>query len=250
MTGGKRKPQGTSGPISLGGGGANWNIIAFPETKEERERLIAKLFVGGFGNWVAMESEPSLAPFGEPIQNAENDLDFTISTSEGPMLMELAEFAPLKALMTTFQAAPKSMHPTVKAPLALDLIAEKSAHQGGANRFLVVYATEHGFWLDPITIEILRRRLVELPPKFERVYWVSPHDQEQASVSEIYPGKPHHIFGEFPDAKFEQMNVTMPHPTEMSVETSFEVRSSVNVGGRRVSVSVRVNYTGLRQLKR
>lgn len=36
-----------------------------------------------------------LKPFGAPVQNDENDLDFTVSTILGTKLMELAEFAPL-----------------------------------------------------------------------------------------------------------------------------------------------------------
>jgi len=41
----------------------------------------------------------------------------------------------------------------------LHLIREKSAHQGGADRFLLIYVTEQGFSVDMITIEITRRVL-------------------------------------------------------------------------------------------
>lgn len=68
--------------------------------------------------------------------------------------------------------------------MATALVEKKSGHQGGANRFLVLYETEQGFWLDPFTIEWMRRVLAAKPPAFERVYYVSIHDLTEASVSE------------------------------------------------------------------
>lgn len=208
------KPQGRTGPIQLGGGSAQWLATEFPDNKAEREQLLENLFVKGFERWVATESEPSLGPFGTPSQNDENDLDFTVTTAAGDMLMELAEFAPLKQHGPTFESAPASLDPKEKAKLATALVHKKSKHQGGADRFLVLYVTEHGFWLDPFAIEKMRQLLAANPPAFERVYYVSVHSLTDASVSEIYPGKPHHLFGELTDEQFDEMQVSMPHPTE------------------------------------
>lgn len=205
------KPKGKSGPISFGPRGVEWHVIDFPDVKAEREKFVAKLFVDAFGNWVATESDPSLKPFSDLIQSPENDLDFSVTASRGPMSMELAEFAPLQEHGPKFDDSPGSIDPIEKATLALSLVRKKSDHQGGNLRFLVVYATEHGFWLDPITIERMRRELAGNPPKFERVYWISIHGQNSASVSEIYPGTPHHTFGKM---DLDSIRVITPHPRE------------------------------------
>src|SRR5262249_9175101 len=154
-----RKPHGESGFMSVGPGGSSWEVVPFPVDKAERESLIANLFAKSFDQYVAGQSEPSLAPFSDLAQNHEADLDFTVQSSQGQKLLELAEFAPLQAHGPTFADAPKSLPPPVKAPLVVDVIKTKSAHQGGAGRILLLYTTEHGFWLDPITVEILRRSL-------------------------------------------------------------------------------------------
>jgi hypothetical protein len=244
------KPQGASGPVAIGPDGAEWKVIAYPTGKAEREELIARLFVRGFTNWVAMQSEPFLAPFGIPKQNDESDLDFTIATALGEKLMELAEFAPLVQHGPTFSNAPPNLSPKEKAALAVQLVSKKSAHQGGANRFLVIYATEQGFWLDPNTIERMRRLLANAPPQFDRVYYVSPQDLNVASVTEIYPGKPHHIFGEWSDDRLDKGRVYLPHPTEMVVCSTTEFFAPLFVNSEPVVARVRYVVTGLQSIKR
>lgn len=209
------KPQGRDGPVKIGDGGAEWIVTTLPGNKAEREKLVADLFVKGFQQWVATESQPSLKPFGAPVQNDENDLDFTVPTSLGNMLMELAEFAPLAEHGPKFDSAPASVPPKEKAALATALVEKKSAHQGGANRFLVLYVTEQGFWLDPFTIEWMRRSLAAKPPAFERVYYVSIHSITDASVSEIYPGQLNHNCVELTDEQLATMNILLPHAVEL-----------------------------------
>jgi hypothetical protein len=241
MSRSRPKPQGKSGPFGGGPNGPTWFVIPFPEDKTERERLIANLFVKAFDRWVATQSEPTLAPFGQPKQNEENDLDFTVETSVGPMQMELAEFAPLSDFGPRFADAPRSLHPREKAEHAIKLIDMKSAHQGGERRFLVIHATEHGFWLDPNTIERMRRAFQKSPPRFDRVYWISIHSLDEASVSEIFPGTPHHLFS---DADLDAGRIFIPHPTEFRVVRSVEWEGSVRLGVRRVPAKLTLNYDG------
>lgn len=245
MTSKRNKPQGATGAIRIGPEGADWMVIEFPNDKAEREQLIANLFVKGFDGYVASQSEPSLAPFGPPQQNAEDDLDFTIESSQGVKLMELAEFAPLAVHGPKFSDAPLSIDPKEKADLAYELIHEKSAHQGGTDRFLVLYKTEYGFWLDPLAIERLRRMLAAKPPNFDRVYFVSPHDLENASVSEIFPGKPHHIFGERTDEQLGQGMYQTPHPSEFTRGISREWTQEIGINGQRITATFRADISGL-----
>lgn len=209
------KPQGKDGPVKIGDGVAEWDVTKLPGNKAEREQLVAELFVKGFESWVASESEPTLKPFGAPKQNDENDLDFSISTGLGDMLMEFAEFAPLAEHGPKFEFAPESLPPKEKGELATALVTKKSEHQGGESRFLVLYVTEQGFWLDPFAIEWMRRLLTAKAPKFDRVYYVSIHSETEASVSEIYPGEPNrHCVGKT-DEQLAAMNVRTPHPREV-----------------------------------
>jgi hypothetical protein len=234
-----KKPQGMSGPIAIGSQGIEWKVTPFPDGKAEREELIAMLFVNAFDGWVATQSDPSLAPFGQAIQNQEADIDFTVSTALGEMAMELAEFAPLQSHGPRFEDAPTQLRSKAKAELAVDLIRMKSDHQGGASRFLVVYVTEQGFWLDPGTIERMRRMLADDPPKFDRVYYISLHGLQDAPVSEIFPGVPHHTFGHM---DLDALNVYAPHPTEMIAHTSVTGTMGASVGGQRVSGNVEIDY--------
>jgi hypothetical protein len=234
------KPQGVSGAFAIGPEGASFAAIKFPTLKAEREALIASLFVNAFEGWVANESAPSLKPFNALQQNPENDLDFTVETSLGSKSMELVEFAPLAIHGPRFVDAPRSVHPKDKAALAFDAICRKSEHQGGDNRFLVTYATEHAFWLDAITIERLRRLLNRKAPKFDRVYYISVHDLGSASVSEIFPGQAHHTFGDFSDEQMDRIGVYLPHPAEMVKEARFLIPDAgqAKAGGSRRSLSM------------
>ena len=225
------KPQGASGAVSMGPGGVVFHQIDFPADKAEREDLVARLFVKAFEEWVASESEPSLKPFVDLKQNPENDIDFTVTTSAGVKLLELVEFAPLQDHGPTFSQAPASLHPREKARLAFEVIQGKSAHQGGDDRLLLVFCTEHAFWLDPTTIERLRRRLAAEPPRFDRVYYVSLHDLGSASVSEVYPGTPHHWFGEWTDEQLDRNRVIMPHPRDFTGTVAIPPRTyTVTIG--------------------
>jgi hypothetical protein len=245
-----RKPQGRTGPVSVSSQGCEWQVIPFPPTKADRELVVANMFVAGFNGYVANQSEPSLAPFAEVVQNEENDLDFTLVTSQGPMRMDLAEFAPLREHGPRFENAPLQLHPTQKVPLALELILSKSAHQGGRDRLLVLYNTEQAFWLDPVSIEKLRRKLSSAPPNFERVYFVSPHNLTEGSVSEIYPGKPHHMFGELSDEAIGLMRTFIPHPTQLEPGFTVDAHWRAHFGAYgEGSVQLRINAHRLSRVK-
>jgi hypothetical protein len=210
----RAKPQGAVGALHIGPNGATWEVICFPEKKSVREQLLADLFVQGSAGYIASQSEPSLAPFGPPKQNAERDLDFTVETAKGSMLLELAEFAPLADYGPKFCHAPNALDPKVKAPLAVDLILKKSRHQGGPNRFLIIYSTEYAFKLDIVSIERIRRLLREEDVQFERIYYISIHNLSAASVSEVYPGTPHRFLGTKSDLELDDISVMLPHPSE------------------------------------
>ena len=141
-----------------------------------------------------------LAPFSDLRPNDENDLDFTVATNDGDRLLELAEFAPLAELKAKYESAPKNIPRGQFFDLIHNLIMTKSAHQGGAGRLLLLYHTHARFYIDPIAIEAVRRRLNVENPNFDAIYSLSPSPGGQAMVWELWPGKPHPFHAERSDA--------------------------------------------------
>lgn len=210
----KDKPLGTSGPVIFTGESIEWQVNSLPAEKAGRELYIADLLVNT--KLIKEESDPSLRPFSGLVQNAENDLDFTINTPEGRKLLELAEFAPLKEFGPRFENAPRSLDQSSKFDLALELIHKKSSHQGGPERILLIYTTEHAFELDAMTMELLKRELAKSPPRFDRVYNLVPV-AKFASVAEIYPGKPHFALKSWTDDDLRGAKLIHTHPADMTV---------------------------------
>lgn len=68
---------------------------------------------------------------------------------------------------------------------------------------------------------------------------MSVHDVGHASVSEIYPGTPHHFFG---TRDLDKLRVTLPHPTDMRRVMSWNVDTFVTVGRTRFSLTWVVHY--------
>jgi len=148
--------------------------------------MIAEMFVHHAGRMPI-----GLAPFSDLRSNDENDLDFTVATRDGDRLLELAEFAPLAELKARYETAPKKIPRAQFFELVHGLIQMKSAHQGAAGRLLLLYNTHDRFFIDPIAIEAIRRKLEADKPPFDAIYSLSPKPGGHALVWEVWPGKPH-----------------------------------------------------------
>ncbi|TIL64498.1 hypothetical protein [Mesorhizobium sp.] len=194
-----------------------FNEVPWPTDERKRELMIARAFMRGFDHHVIAQSAPSLAPFEDLVQNDENDIDFTVMTSQGRQRMELAEVAPLKQHGGNFAKAPRSISTKQKAEAVVELVAKKSMRQGDVDRFLVLYATEQGFKVDVLTVERLRRHFEKTPPKFERVFFAGIHaDLTTSFVSELFPGTPHHWFAGMTDEQLDGKSAAI-HPLDMQV---------------------------------
>jgi len=212
----RRKPVGQKGPIVIENGTARWAPIDFPAEKARREWTIAEAFIKAANRVIMYPSkeQPSYAPFGRLEQNPESDLDFTVQTAHGERLLELVEFAPLGERWQRYEDVPGEIDQGTKSDLLVDLLRRKSAHHGGEDRILLVYVTEQGFGIDPITVEITRRRLQQERPRFDRIYYLSPGPEGGGMVWEIFPGSPHPFFQENSDEDLRGRRARFPHPTE------------------------------------
>jgi len=110
---------------------------------------------------------------------------------------------------------PKSIPSGDKAELAIEEILRKSKHQGGPERILLLYSTEHAFKLDPGAVELIRRALKDDPPRFDRIYYVSPHNEMDGTAWEIVPGTEASMFAELSDQQIGYGNQAFPHPSDM-----------------------------------
>lgn len=205
------KPTGTTGPFTLSAAGIDHHQIKFPTSKVEIEKMIAKQFVADAGKMPV-----ALAPFSNLKPNAERDLDFTVTCGDGrDRLLELAEFAPLQSLGVSYENAPRQLSIQDTAELALQLVYRKSRRQGGPERLLLLYKTSDFFFIAPPVQELMRRRLNAKKPNFDAVYFLSPHDLEQGSAFEVWPGKEHSMFRSFSDSGLSNLRMTRVYPDQL-----------------------------------
>lgn len=171
-------------------------FVDFPSEKEKIEELIVNLFL-----YATQHINDELKPFSDPVQNKENDIDYSMSCAEGPVFVELTEFAPLGELgLKKHTDAPGRFTVGQIAQAAYNLIMKKSGKYSVQNKILIVYKIQEEFFLPPVVREMLRRMFeTNGPPSFWRVYGLSPHSTTMASIDMIYPNKPHDFYTHLSD---------------------------------------------------
>lgn len=184
----RRKPTGQTGPISIGANGVSRHFIQFPESKADIELIIAKVFCAGkagvrqqierYGEFTDLQAQP------------ENSLDFRVETSLGHRWLELAEFAPLNEFGGQYGNVSTTWCVDQMVRLFMDLVRKKSEKNYGAGVILVIYKTHETLFIPPPVLRSLRVQLERLQLTLESIYFLSPHDLEQASVWEVWPGDP------------------------------------------------------------
>lgn len=120
----------------------------------------------------------------------ENSLDFRVETSLGHRWLELAEFAPLNEFGGRYENVPTNWSVDQMVRLFMDLVRKKNKKNYGTGVILVIYKTHETLFIPPPLHGVLREQLKHLQLTLESIYFLSPHDQEQASVWEIWPGDP------------------------------------------------------------
>jgi hypothetical protein len=95
--------------------------------------MIAHMFARAANIRILLESpEPRYPPLGDPKQNSEDDLDFTILTGQGDKLMELTEFAPLQQHGPKFKDAPQEaplIWPTPEVLITSRFLSKRFDHR-------------------------------------------------------------------------------------------------------------------------
>jgi hypothetical protein len=176
----RKKPVGRTGHIAFSSEGVSRHWVEFPDNKAERERMIAEMFVTNPGS-----HSRRWGTFSNLQQLSENDLDFEVVTSYGKKLLELAEFAPLDHLKATYDKAPDTF---ARGRFVVDLIRNKSNHQGGPDRILLLYKTDEKFFVPPSQYSAIRQELGATGIRFDAIYFLSPKSDGSAMILEIFPG--------------------------------------------------------------
>jgi hypothetical protein len=160
-------------------------LVPFPAEKADREDFIASLFC----NPKKVVMTPQIDRFGplEFERLPENNLDFRLETKHGTKWLELVEFAPLQEFGNSYENVPEQWSPAYMVELMARLIEAKSKKHGGEDVVLLVYKTHERLSFPPGLNRPLKRRLPIEQVNFEAVYFLSPHDEESASVFELYP---------------------------------------------------------------
>lgn len=190
-----KKPIGTIGPVSLCVSGAEFRPIRFPETKDEIEALIVRAF--------ASEIMPDGLMITNVNQNAENDFDFILKTTDGNKYLELMEVAPLENLRGSYKVAPSTYKPYDFAEYILSKVLGKSVRYQGAKKseiILLIYITHWSFTLSESVITLLQYWLATQSHSFERVYCYQPIDPASGVRHLLFPTPSDHWSTVAPDA--------------------------------------------------
>lgn len=227
-----KKPTGKTGPIRMSNNGIKRELVEFPAQKEQIEQMIAELFVKTMDG-----HQDDLKPFSNLKMNRQNDVDFLIDTSLGTIELELTEFAPLRQLgITKHIDAPSDYSVGDMTDMAMELILKKSNHYGTTKKILVIYKTQSEFLITYPVIDLLRRRLSPSSINFLKIYFLSPHGNTGASVSLVYPAKPHGFYEHLSDESLAANRLSIGFK---------KFRRVIQFGGYQISVpssQIKVNF--------
>src|SRR5689334_10540256 len=134
-----KKPTGTT--WSHISGQQEISTHGFPPSKAEIEQRIVNLMM-------KITREEKLNPYNlvaDPIQNEEDNFDFTLPTSSGHHFLDLMEIAPLDVMGCSYDSAPSSYVAGELSDLILGKILAKSKNYGSSPKaqiHLLLYATD------------------------------------------------------------------------------------------------------------
>lgn len=144
----------------------------FPDDKEAIERFIV---AGTLTAAKFMRYNPyNLA--GEPVQNPENDFDFTLPTKSGSEYLDLAEVAPLDGVRG-YANAPANYNAGEFAESAWTVVKKKAAKYGMRRSIpvhLLLYSTDFRFNPSERVILLLQSYCARRQHRFRTVLWYRP----------------------------------------------------------------------------
>lgn len=147
-----RKPRGKIGTLRLGKP-ASYIEIRLPDFKADIEKVILQNALAA----AAAQKTDLYALTGPPIQNGENDFDFTLPSARGDEYLDLMEVAPLHEFGGSYDKSPQVIQVGELARMVYDLIAQKSSKYPRARVdpiHLRLYSADRRLALPPIRADL------------------------------------------------------------------------------------------------
>lgn len=183
-----KKPTGTNGFTTLSNEGVAFHRRVWPTDKRGIEDKVLRYFEASLD-----PAERRRLDVIRVRQNdAENDLDGTVETKSGDILIDVAEIAPLAPLRGNWDAAKPWTTIGELADTVLTVVRAKSAKYVGIKPrpWLLLYATHWAFNPTDTTLKVVGAELFRSGHNLDRVYFVTPMDDERAALMPVLPVPP------------------------------------------------------------
>jgi len=184
----RRKPVGESGVLTIGPErqSAEYKGIHYGGTKIGIENYFLEVTLAS-----ARKKGVNLYNLTEkPVQNLEDDFDFTLNTQFGKQYLDLMEVAPLEEIDGSYLQAPASYNNGEMADRVWAKLEGKSRKYGTHRPeriHLLLYSTDWRFRLADGVLGLLRFRAKSEDLVFASIVYYSPADQESGTVTILHP---------------------------------------------------------------
>lgn len=165
---------------------AEFQALKFPTDKAECERYVVKFVVGG----LAKMGTNFYALVADPVQNPEDDFDFTFPTKAWKKeYLELMEVAALEHVGGSYDAAPASYNHGELADYVYSKLIKKAQRYGVLQTpvHLLLYTTDWRFRLAPGVLALLGYWLGSCEHSFKTVLYFVPDDATHGEAKVVYP---------------------------------------------------------------
>lgn len=183
-----KKPTGAIGPVVITSHNrsAAFRPIDFPKGKAEIERYIVKFVISGLRN----TGTNFYNLVGDPVQNPEDDFDFTLPTKSGKEYLEFMEVAALGHTGGSYDTAPGSYHHGELADHVYIKLMKKSKKYGSPSHVpvhLLLYTTDWRFRLNPNVLKLIAYWCLRHEHSFKTILYFVPDDTTHGEAKIVYP---------------------------------------------------------------
>lgn len=157
----------------------------FPESKEEIEEKVAKLFLNeatkirdsGFSNDLNLN------------RNMQDDLDFRIIQNGAEYYLELTEITPQKDMRGGYINLPDYYNIGSQAQIIIDLILKKTKKYSPVmlNIILLMYITDNKAGPSPLTIKLVQDFCNKQHHFFKQIWYFFPIMEDSGAIIQFFP---------------------------------------------------------------
>lgn len=179
-----KKPTGELGSLRVGSGSAIYSTHKQPELKNEIEKRVLDLALCA----ARSKGDDLYNLTNPPIQNPENDFDFTLLTQNGTEYLDLMEVALFQG-KGRYEDTPTSYNIGKMVQKVLEGIQKKSKQYGRPSSpvHLLLYSTDWRFYLRSNVLDLLASRVARHKHVFSSIKYVYPDSQGGSVLEHVFP---------------------------------------------------------------